>query len=203
MDQGFVSATDVSLLLRLRQDPTDQVAWSNFVKRYGRRVYFWCRQWQLQEADAEDVTQNVLLILAEKLREFQYDPNGSFRAWLKTVAHHAWSRYIATQQRPGQGTGDSHTLELLHSLEARDDLAAKLEEEFDRELLEMATARVAQRVETHTWRAFQLLALQGLPGADVAASLDMPISLVYAARSRVQKMIQNEIRQLEGGEPPE
>jgi RNA polymerase sigma-70 factor (ECF subfamily) len=67
----------------------------------------------------------------------------------------------------------------------------------------MATARVAQRVETHTWRAFQLLALQGLSGANVAASLDMPISLVYAARSRVQKMIQNEIRQLEGTEPSE
>lgn len=201
MDQGHASETDVSLLLRLRQDPTDQVAWSNFVKRYGRRIYFWCRQWQLQEADAEDVTQNVLLILAEKLREFQYDPGGSFRAWLKTVAHHAWGRYAATQQRPGQGTGDSHALELLHSLEARDDLAAKLEEEFDRELLELATARVAQRVETHTWRAFQLLALQRLPGADVAASLDMPVSVVYAARSRVQRMIQNEIRQLEGTEP--
>jgi RNA polymerase sigma-70 factor (ECF subfamily) len=200
MEPGFASATDVSLLLLLRQDPTDQVAWGNFVRRYGRRIYLWCRQWQLQEADAEDVTQNVLLILAEKLREFQYDPTGSFRAWLKTVAYHAWSKYVTSQQRQGRGAGDSQTLGLLHSLEARDDLAAKLEEEFDRELLELAMLRVAQRVETHTWRAFQLMALQGLSGADVAATLEIPVGMVYVAKSRVQKMIQDEIRLLEGGE---
>ncbi len=201
MDKFVASATDVSLLLRLRQDPTDQVAWANFVQRYGRRIYLWCRQWQLQEADAEDVTQNVLLILAQKLREFQYDPAGSFRAWLKTVAHHAWGKYVAGQQRPGRGSGDSHVQGLLHSLESRDDLAAQLEAEFDRELLELAMLRVAQRVDTHTWRAFQLLALQGLSGADVAAQLAMPVGMVYVAKSRVQKMIQEEIRQLESGSP--
>jgi RNA polymerase sigma-70 factor (ECF subfamily) len=199
MDKVFASATDVSLLLRLRQDPTDQAAWGKFVQRYGRRIYLWCRQWQLQEADAEDVTQNVLLNLAEKLSEFRYDPAGSFRAWLKTVAHRAWGKYVAGSQRPGQASGDSRTQALLHSLEARDDLAAKLEEEFDRELLELAMLRVAQRVETHTWRAFQLLALQGLSGTDVAAQLAMPVGMVYVARSRVQKMIHEEIRHLEGG----
>ena len=91
----------------------------------------------------------------------------------------------------------------MHQLSTRlrpDDLAAKLEEEFDREVLELAMLRVAQRVETHTWRAFQLLALQGLPGADVAASLTIPIGMVYVAKSRVQKMIQDEIRQLDGGQ---
>src|SRR5207247_4164837 len=135
----------------------------DFVERYGRRVYSWCRQWGLQEADAEDVTQNVLVILAEKMREFTYDPGGSFRAWLKTVAHHAWSKYASSQQRAGQGSGDSAALPLLQAVQARDDLAAKLEEEFDRELLEQAMLRVAQRVESHTWQAFQLLALDGLP----------------------------------------
>ncbi|AWM42100.1 RNA polymerase sigma factor RpoE [Gemmata obscuriglobus] len=198
MDQQFASGTDLSLLRRLQQAPTDQVAWGNFVQRYGRRIYVWCRQWQLQEADAEDVTQSVLLILASKLREFEYDPAGSFRAWLKTVAHHAWAKYVTSQQRPGGGTGDSDTLGVLHSVEARDDLAAKLEEEFDYELLELAMLRVAQRVETRTWRAFQLLALQDVSGAEVAATLGMPVGMVYVAKSRVQKMLHEEIRQLEG-----
>jgi RNA polymerase sigma factor (sigma-70 family) len=200
MDPAFASATDLSLLSRLRRDPTDQVAWGSFVQRYGRRIYLWCRRWQLQEADAENVTQNVLLILSKQLREFQYDPTGRFRSWLKTVTHHAWSKYVTGEQKHGRGSGDSRTVGLLHSLEARDDLAAKLEEEFDREVLELAMLRVAQRVETHTWRAFQLLAMQGLPGAEVAAALEMPVGMVYVAKSRVQKMIQDEIRLLEGGE---
>ncbi len=197
MDKNSPSGTALSLLLRLRQDPTDQAAWGDFVKRYGRRIYLWCRQWHLQEADAEDVTQNVLLILSEKLRDFAYEPSGSFRAWLKTVTHHAWHRYAANQQRAGRGAGDSQTFVLLSTLEARDDLVARMEEEFDRELLELAMVRVAQRVETHTWRAFQLLTLEGLSGADAAARLAMPVALVYVAKSRVQKMIQAEIHQVE------
>lgn len=52
-------------------------------------VYRWCRRWHLQDADAEDVTQAVLAKLTGKMGSFEYDPARSFRAWLKTVAHHA------------------------------------------------------------------------------------------------------------------
>jgi RNA polymerase sigma-70 factor (ECF subfamily) len=199
MGHGAGSATDFSLLLRLQRDPADQTAWHDFVQRYGRRVYAWCRQWRLQEADAEDVTQNVLVILAERLRAFTYDPSGSFRAWLKTVAHHALVRYLDGQRRAGRGSGDSAVVTRLDSLEAREDLARKLAEEFDRELLDLALLRVGGRVEAHTWEAFRLVALEGLSGADAAARLSMPLAMVYVAKSRVQKMIHEEIRQLEHG----
>ena len=74
---------------------------------------------------------------------------------------------------------------MLQSVEARDDLLRQLEEEFDRELLEIAMLRVAQRVETHTWRAFQLTALENVSGADAAAALDVPIGMVL--RDAVRK----------------
>jgi len=45
-----------------------------FVEHYGSKIYEWCRRWNLQEADAQDVTQNVLLKLAEKMRDFEYEP---------------------------------------------------------------------------------------------------------------------------------
>jgi hypothetical protein len=38
--------TRVTLLARLRQDPTDQAAWGEFVERYGRHIYRWCREWK-------------------------------------------------------------------------------------------------------------------------------------------------------------
>jgi RNA polymerase sigma-70 factor (ECF subfamily) len=65
---------------RLRHAPADQSAWGEFVDRYGRKIYGWCRHWGLQEPDAEDVTQDVLLKLAEKMRTFAYDASDSFRA---------------------------------------------------------------------------------------------------------------------------
>jgi RNA polymerase sigma-70 factor (ECF subfamily) len=62
------SLTQVTLLGRLQRAPSDQAAWQQFVDRYGRQVYRWCRHWKLTEADAEDVTQMVLLKLAQKMR---------------------------------------------------------------------------------------------------------------------------------------
>jgi DNA-directed RNA polymerase specialized sigma24 family protein len=62
-------------------------------------------------------------------------------------------------------------------------------------------ARVRLRVQPHTWQAFQLLALEGRSGAEVAAQLNMKVATVFVARSKVQKMIQEEVRQLEGRSP--
>src|SRR5438270_11415612 len=116
------SATRITLLGRLRRDPTNEAAWSEFVTHYGGKIFGWCRKWGLQEADAQDVTQIVLLKLAQKMRAFAYDPAKSFRAWLKTLAHHAWSDFLESRQRPGLGSGDSRVQGVLSTVEARDDL---------------------------------------------------------------------------------
>jgi RNA polymerase sigma-70 factor (ECF subfamily) len=64
--------TSPSLLGRLRAAPADEAAWAEFVERYGRVIYDWCRRQRLQEADAEDVTQGVLTKLAVRMRTFRY-----------------------------------------------------------------------------------------------------------------------------------
>jgi RNA polymerase sigma factor (sigma-70 family) len=191
------SGTRITLLGRLRRDPSNQAAWGEFVEHYGAKIYGWCRKWNLQEADAQDVTQNVLLKLAQKLREFTYDPSRSFRAWLKTLTHHAWSDYLETRQRPGLGSGDSQVGAMLHSIEARDDLVKHLEAEFDRELLDEAMLRVRLRVAPQTWQAFVLTALDGLSGADAAPRIPMQVAQVFVAKRRVQKMLQEEVAKLE------
>ena len=73
----MIPGVRVSLLGRLRRDPTNQAIWDEFVDHYGTKIYAWCRRWGLQEADAQDVTQNVLLKLADKMRTFTYDPSRS------------------------------------------------------------------------------------------------------------------------------
>jgi len=199
MNGPSASQTSPTLLVRLRQTPTDEGAWQEFCRRYGGRILLWCRQWHLQEADAQDVTQTVLLTLAERMRHFDYDPAGSFRGWLRTVTLNAWRKLAARQHRAGAGSGDSVVDRLLQTVAARDDLVAKLEEEFDRELLEQAALRVRLRVEPHTWDAFRLVALEGHSGAEAAARLGMKVAAVFVAKGRVQKMLREEIDLLEHG----
>jgi DNA-directed RNA polymerase specialized sigma24 family protein len=74
--------TRPSLLLRLRE-PADQEAWRHFVDAYGPMVYRYARQRGLQDADAADLTQIVLLQVSGSVRRFDYDPQrGRFRGWL-------------------------------------------------------------------------------------------------------------------------
>ncbi len=196
------SGTRITLLGRLRRDPGDQAAWAEFVEQYGPRIYSWCRRWGLQEADAQDVTQNVLLRLAQKLRDFSYDPTRSFRAWLKTLTQRAWSDFVEARKRGGLGSGDSQVLALLGTLEAREDLLHRLNEEFDRELLEVAIAQVRLRVAPQTWEAFRLTALEGLSGAEAAVLIPMQVAQVFVAKRRVQKMLQAELERLEKADEP-
>jgi RNA polymerase sigma-70 factor (ECF subfamily) len=195
MAQDHPSTTSLTLLGRLRHDPTDQAAWSDFVARYGPKILQWCRRWRLQEADAED----VLLKLHGLMATFSYDASRSFRAWLKTMTHHAWRDLVAEWRRAGIGTGGTRMAALLNDLTAGEDLAGELQEEFHRELLDQAMARVKARVPPQTWDAFRLTALEGCSGAAVAAQLQMRIAQVYLARSKVKKRIQEEVRRLEGG----
>jgi RNA polymerase sigma-70 factor (ECF subfamily) len=190
--------TSPTLLGRLSRLPADQAAWGEFAERYGRIIFGWCRHWQLQEADAEEVTQEVLLRLARKMASFRYDPARSFRAWLKTVAHHAWRDFLDSRRLPAAGSGDSQVLQALQTIEARDDLVKNLDQEFALELLDEATARVRLRIQPHTWEAFRLQALEGLSGAETAQRLGMKVATAYVARSKVQKMLQDEVRRLHG-----
>jgi len=86
---------------------------------------------------------------------------------------------------------------LLLAAEAPDDLARKLAEEYERQLLEEAIAKVRPGVEPNTWEAFRLLAFEGLPGKEAAARLGMKVGAVYVAKSRVQQLLKEEIGRLE------
>ena len=197
MAGNSIPRTSASLLVRLRQEATDQAAWSEFVRRYGEPIYRWCRQWHLQEADAQDVTQTVLLKLSAKLRTFSYDPARSFRAYLKTLARYAWCDFLEQRKQPGAGSGDSAVLQALQGVEAGDDLVHRLNDEFDQELLAEARDRVQQRVEPHTWEAFRLTALEALSGAEVATRLGLKVATVFKAKSKVQQMLREEVARLE------
>jgi RNA polymerase sigma-70 factor (ECF subfamily) len=192
-----------STLIMLLRDPADARAWDGFVGRYGPLIYRWCRHWHLQEADAENVTQEVLAQLVQKLRTFSYDPDkGTFRGWLRTLTQHAWSDYLAKNRAAMRGTGDSVALDRLEAVEARTDLMESLAEAFDLELLEHAQARVQLRVTPRDWQIFQELAVEQQPSRTVAGKLRMTVTAVLMAKSRVQKKLREEIRLLEGVEPP-
>jgi RNA polymerase sigma-70 factor (ECF subfamily) len=191
-------STRATLLVRLRERPDDQAAWNEFVERYGPLIYAWCRHFRMQEADAQDVAQMVMIKLARTLPGFEYDPSRSFRGWLRTLTQNAWSDFLKEQRvRAGGGPAGE---DILQSLEARDDLVRRLEEAFDQDILAQARDQVKARVEMRTWQAFELTAVDGVPAAEVSGRLGLRVGAVYQARSHVQKLLREAVAQLSGEE---
>lgn len=191
------SNTSLSLLSALKDDVRQHQAWQDFVARYGKRIDGWCRRWGLQESDAADVTQNVLLQLSRQMQSFQYDPNGRFRSWLKTIAWRAWVDYLKSQNKNAARPGSLKLLEQLDAVAAKDDLMQRLDDEANREVLEVAIRRIRGRVQENTFEAFRLMTFDGLSGAETAKVTGMKVGSVFVAKSRIDKMLSEEVELLE------
>lgn len=203
MTTSNVPTTSLTLLHRLCGENEDQTAWREFLDRYGEKLYRWCRTRGLQHADAEDLIQNVLLAVAKQMKTFVPDPTKKFRNWLKTIAYRAWCDFLEKKQRQAQGSGDSAIVQLLSSIEARDDFLEHLQDEHDRELLEVALERARQRVKPETWEAFQRVSLNQEPTEKVAQEMGTSVGAIWVARNRIKQMLQQEIDWLSTGKTTE
>jgi RNA polymerase sigma-70 factor (ECF subfamily) len=185
-------STSISLLKRLRHDEQDETAWAEFINRYGRLMLDWAQEAGLSSEDARDLVQEVILNLVEQIGRYQRTEQQGFRTWLKTVM---WR----VQQRLGQEGGFTEALgggqaeRLLALQPSWTNLQERLKVEADRDLLELAMARTKSRVEPRTWQAFEMQALQGASGEDVARETGMSLSNVYVSRHRVQKILRDEL----------
>ncbi|MFM1904963.1 MAG: hypothetical protein RLZZ440_2863, partial [Planctomycetota bacterium] len=151
-----------------------------------------------QEADAQDVAQEVLAKFWNRAGSFEYDPTRHFRGYLRRIVISAIADWSARRgSRPLGSNQDPEAV--LASLPAREDLVARIEAAYDTERVAAAMREVKARVQPHTWAAFQLLAIEGLPGAEVAARLGMEVNTAYVARRKVQRMIREVANRLEGG----
>ncbi len=189
--------TSITLMMRLRQAPADLQAWDEFVRRYRPMIRDWCVRWGSRPVDAEDVAQEVLLKLLAAIKGFEYDPGRSFRAWLKTVTQNAWHDFARSHRRESTRDPDRFRA-ILDSRAALADLRGRMEDAYDRELLDLAMRRVEKRVKPANWRAFQLTAIDGRAGADAARELGLTVARVFIAKHRVQRMLEEEMRILSG-----
>jgi RNA polymerase sigma factor (sigma-70 family) len=192
--------TRASLLVRIR-DGGDRLAWSEFVEVYGPLVYGYDRRHSLQDADAADLTQDVLLAVAGAAGRFAYAPaRGSFRSWLFTVARTKWLNLAARQAREPRGAGDTATADRLRELPDRESDApdaAEWDHEYQQRLLDWAAERVRGEFTDSTWQAFWRTAVARAKPTNVAAELGISVGAVYMARSRVTARLREQVKQAE------
>jgi RNA polymerase sigma factor (sigma-70 family) len=189
-----IPATRASLLVRLR-DRQDHDAWREFVQLYAPLVYRFARRKGLQDADAADLTQEVLRSVSASVGTF--DPQvGLFRSWLFTLAHRRWYDLVQRSQRQTPSNNDQATVQFVI-----EELPAPAEEEswnkeYERQLYTLAAENVRPKFSEATWQAFQQTAVAGKNGQEVAQALGISVAAVYLAKSRVMVKLKAEVARL-------
>jgi RNA polymerase sigma factor (sigma-70 family) len=196
--------TQPSLLIRLG-DKQDTVAWAQFVEVYAPLVYGFARKHGMQDADAADLTQEVMRAVAGAISRLEYDPRrGTFRSWLFTVVRNKFRNYLSNKTRKQMTTGGSSVQELL---EAQPDRVDALQEQWDHEYDERVFAWAVDRVKgsftEKTWQAFWQVSVEGKNARDVARDVGVSVGAVYIAKSRVLARLKEQIQLLQGEAPEE
>lgn len=182
--------TRQSLLDRLRSG-ADESAWSEFVDLYAPAIYRTARGLGLQDVDAQDVTQQVLVAVAKSLDQRPHDPQrAKFRTWMARVTRNA-SLNVRRRLLNDPSLGGSRYIKSLDEVAAVEDGPELdlFEREYQRELFQAAANAVQRDVAETTWQAFWLTTVVGVDIAVAAEQLGMNTGAVYAARSRIVRRL--------------
>jgi RNA polymerase sigma-70 factor (ECF subfamily) len=180
----------------VQQDTDDDTAWVRLVYRYQGQITIWCQKLGLQLADAENVTQEVLVRLTKKIH--LYDPKKApFATWLRRVTVHVCRNYLRKQTKAATGSGDTdQMLRLQEVQDVAESFWDRVNQEADRALLAAALERTKDKVSDDAWRMFELAAIQKIPGGKVAEMLGVSAQSVYSARHRVMLVLRDQLAAL-------
>jgi len=177
----------LGLLDELRQ-PSAADAWERFVRQYAPLLSYWARRCGLQDQDAADLVQDVLIVLLRKLPNFQYQPGRSFRGWLRTVLLNKWRDRRRVQAASSLDNGDHP--------EAPADAEAREQREHGLYVLGRALRLMAADFEQATWQACWETVVCGRPAEGVAAELGITVNAVYLAKGRVLSRLRDDLKEL-------
>jgi RNA polymerase sigma-70 factor (ECF subfamily) len=198
MDTGEFIPTRRSLLSRLKSWE-DQDSWRQFFDTYWRLIYRVAIKAGLNDATAQDVVQETILSVAQRMPGFKYDPAvGSFKSWLmlvirRRIADHLRKQYAGA--RISDGTQADQLTEIPD--DSLEQLQRIWDEEWRTQIRQAALEKVKRRVKPEQFQIFDFYVLQQMPPREVAKSLGVSVMQVYLSRHRIGNLLKHEMAKLE------
>jgi RNA polymerase sigma factor (sigma-70 family) len=190
-------ATSQSLLERLH-DRSDRQAWRRLLAIYEPWLRGWLSRHELQSDDVEDVLQDILAVVSNKLPTFVHNGQpGAFRTWLRSILTNRVRHFLRGERRRHAVVQSQPRTDWLDQLEdGQSDLSKQWDLEHDRQLVRRMLASIQAEFNATTWQVFQLLVLDDRPAAEVAERLNITANAVYVAKARVLARLRSEVRGL-------
>ena len=183
--------TRATLLQRVR-DPRDGEAWREFFELYAPLLEGYARAHGLARGDAEEVRDQCLEVLARKLPSFEYERGrGSFQAWLHGIAR---GKVIDLLRAKKVRARESVVLERLSDPDPGPD--EHWDREWRAEHLRHALSVVREREPEERFRAFEMLLVEQLSVAEVAARTGLEPAQIYKLKAALLKRVRAVLERL-------
>ena len=186
-----MEATSLSLLQRLRRRDDDP-AWRRFDRVYRPLIAGWLRHAHVQASEADDLAQEVMLVVVRRLGEFEHAGRvGAFRTWLRNIS----SNVLRDCWRRRQRRGEQRTTlgDLAEQLaDPQSDLSQNWERDHDGQVLRRLLDLLAEEFAASTVQALRRLTLDQAAADAVAQELGISVGAVYIAKSRVLRRLREE-----------
>ena len=179
--------TQSSLLIRLRTSE-DSDAWFRFVRIYTPLIQHWVKQLGVEANQADDLIQDIFVVLLGQVSMLANRPPDSFRAWLRTVTLNKCRDWFRHQNRKSNP-------KLLERIEAaiEDPNSLLSEKEYQTFVAQSALQLMRDTFSETTWRACWEHVARGKSARVVSAELGITENAVYLARGRVLKRLRSEL----------
>src|SRR5262249_29655446 len=143
---------------------------------YGPLVYRHARSRSLQDADAAEVTQEVLIRVSKVIQQFEYNPEqGRFRDWVGTITPNRIRSFLRKEAGLSHGHGDADAEDALQAVLSPEQ-ETEWTEEFYRHLLQTALERSRPNFDGQVWRAFEMAWLENRPAVEIAREMKQTIN---------------------------
>lgn len=179
--------------------------------RYDALIDRWSRRALENSSDVIEFKQMLWIEIARRIVEFRYDPNRSFRRWLKTLHSSRISDYrksaaraarradryreyvgkLRRVDRPGLRPGDCATTSEFSTT------LAGSRKTVETERLERAKATVQARFRNRSWEIFWAISMEDRSIRETANEFGMTYAAAFAAYSRVRNAFKAELERVE------
>jgi RNA polymerase sigma factor (sigma-70 family) len=191
-----MAETSLTLLDRLQRQP-DPASWQRLMDIYAPLIAYWLAPARLQNADQDDLIQEVLKILVQKLPDFQRRREGSFRTWLRVVTANCLQAHWRSEKYRTLPSGGSDYFQKLQELEdPQSALAQTWDAEHDGFVVRRLLELIGPQFEPTTLQAFRKVVMDGQKPAEVAAELGITVNAVFLAKSKILRRLRQELEGL-------
>lgn len=183
-------------LIRFFIDKTDEDAFNELVNRHGEKIYRTAYRITRDHNAAEDILQNVFIILFEKLKNFRNE--SKFTTWLFRVASNASYMYLRTSNKVG--SNELHLEDItsfdesgnLKDVYMKDTESIPDENAISKEISELIE-QAMNELDPKYRDIFHLRDVEGLSNQEVAEIMDLSVAAVKSRILRARNFMKDKL----------